>query len=282
MLNLRQKHFMVKMSMFKTQPALVAVLGILIFTSVSVHAEPKMEVVTFKNGKLSLQGELYKPSGDGPFPVMFYNHGSAPGMLNSQAAGLIAPMYEAKGWAFFMPYRRGQGLSEKAGAYVSDEIDAAGAETMVSLLKGEQFSDQMAALAWLKEQKWVQKNRIAVSGNSFGGIETVLAVAKENYCGAVDASGGAESWSKSPDLQKLMKNSVKNAHAPIFFFQAENDFDLSPSRVLSEEMKTAGKKAEIKIYPAFGKLAREGHSFAYRGVKDWFPDVFNFLQKNCE
>ena len=153
---------------------------------------------------------------------------------------------------------------------------------MIQLLKEDHFSDQMAALNWLKKQKWIQKKNIAVSGNSFGGIETVLAVAHEKFCAAIDASGGAESWSKSADLQKLMKKSVKDTQSPIFFFQAENDFDLSPSKVLSAEMKFAGKVVESKIYPAFGKSAKEGHSFAYRGAKIWFEDVLKFLQKNCQ
>jgi hypothetical protein len=49
-----------------------------------------------------------------------------------------------------------------------------------------------------------------------------------------------------------MKASVRNAHAPIFFFQAENDYDLSPSKVLSAVMKDARKPYEVKIYPPYG------------------------------
>ena len=104
----------------------MSAVGVILFTSITVHAtESKVEIVSFQNGALSLNGELYKPDGDGPFPVMLYNHGSAPGMLNSQASALIGPMYVSHGWAFFMPYRRGQGLSEKAGPYISDQIELA-------------------------------------------------------------------------------------------------------------------------------------------------------------
>ena len=53
-------------------------------------------------------------------------------------------------------------------------------------------------------------------------------------------------------MQSLMKASVRNAHAPIFFFQAENDYDLSPSKVLSAVMKDARKPYEVKIYPPMG------------------------------
>ena len=258
------------------------------FASATPSVKP--EIITFKNGELTLKGELFKPVGNGPFPVVIYNHGSAPAMLNSQASAMIAPNFVENGWAFFMPYRRGQGLSEKAGPYIIDEIhsaeekggEAAAAATMVRILKNEHLSDQMAALSWLKSQKWVLKKRIAVAGNSFGGIETIFAVAHESFCAAIDASGGAESWAKAPELQKEMKDSAKKAIAPVFFFQAENDFDSTPSKVLAEEMKSVGKTAEVKIFPSFGTSPKDGHSFAYRGVKVWFPAVFGFIRQHCK
>jgi len=109
----------------------------------------------------------------------------------------------------------------------------------------------------------------------------VLGSAKASYCAAVNASGGAESWGASPDLQILMKEAVRKTNSPIFFFQAANDFDLSPSRVLFAEMKMAGKKSQMKIYPPYGTSNREGHSFAYLGAATWFDDVFTFVQQHC-
>ena len=42
------------------------------------------DIIYFQSQNLTLGGELFKPNGDGPFPAVLYNHGSAPGMLNSQ------------------------------------------------------------------------------------------------------------------------------------------------------------------------------------------------------
>ena len=72
------------------------------------------EIVHFQSGGRELGGEIFKPTGDGPFPVVLYNHGSASGMLNSQASKIIGPLFASKGWIFFMPYRRGQGLSSRS------------------------------------------------------------------------------------------------------------------------------------------------------------------------
>ncbi len=247
------------------------------------------EIVHFASGKLILGGELYRPKGEGPFPAILYNHGSAEGMLSDMASNAMGPLYAAKGWIYFMPYRRGQGLSSKAGPYIGDQLAEAekngglelAAKTMIQLLTGDHLDDQMAALAWLKSQSFVQKNRIAVAGQSFGGIETVLGAEKYPYCAAVDASGGAMSWKEAPALHDLLKRSVKNSKAPIFFFQAENDFDLGPSKELYKEMIEAEKTAQIKIYPPYGKTPFDGHSLTWLGSSIWFEDVFAFIQKHC-
>ncbi len=152
---------------------------------------------------------------------------------------------------------------------------------MVRLLETDHLNDQLAALAWLRTQSFVKPDQIAVAGNSFGGIEAVLGAERAPYCAAIDASGAAESWAQAPGVQALMTRAVRNSQAPIFFFQAENDYDLSPSRSLSAAMKDAGKEFEIKIYPPFGKSGEDGHTFAYLGTSVWNGDVFRFLDQHC-
>lgn len=257
--------------------------------NVATKTNEGAEIVHFKSGSLTLGGLVYKPSGNGPFRALLYNHGSAPGMLNNQAFAALGPLFVRHGWVFFAPYRRGQGLSQSAGPYVGDEIAAAekkggraaGAATMIRLLQTTQLDDQMAALRWLKTQPYVRPGSIAAAGNSFGGIETVFGAEHADYCAAVDASGAAESWSLAPALQTAMTDAVQRSHAPIFFFQAQNDYDLAPSRVLAKAMRDAGKISILKIYPPYGTSAGEGHSFAYRGSPIWGNDVFRFLDQYC-
>src|SRR5215475_5636595 len=82
-----------------------------------LRSEPRTaggEMVTINAGSRTLSGVLYRPVGLGPFPAVLYNHGSAPGMLNNQAFEAIGPQFVARGWVFFAPYRRGQGLSAQA------------------------------------------------------------------------------------------------------------------------------------------------------------------------
>jgi carboxymethylenebutenolidase len=210
-------------------------------------------------------------------------------MLSKEAFDALGPAFASHGWVFFGPYRRGQGLSASAGPYIGDQIAAAeknggistGAAAMVRLLETDHLQDQLAALAWLRKQGFVQPDRIAVAGNSFGGIETVLGAERANYCAAIDSAGGAQSWAQAPELQSLMTRAVRNAKTPIFFFQAANDYDLSPSKTLSAAAKDASKTYEVKIYPAYGNSPQEGHVFGYFGSAVWADDVFRFLNQHC-
>jgi carboxymethylenebutenolidase len=247
------------------------------------------KVISFESDGHALQGVVYIPNGTGPFPAILYNHGSAPGMLSKQAFDALGPVFAKRGWVFFGPYRRGQGLSESAGPYIGDQITAAkkaggmaaAAATMVHLLDTDHLNDQLAALAWLKAQPFVASARIAVGGNSFGGVEAVLGAERGGYCAAIDSAGGAQSWALAPQLQDLMRHAVLHSTAPIFFFQAANDYDLAPSRTLSAVMVDAGKANLLKIYPAYGKSADDGHTLGYFGSSVWADDVFQFLERHC-
>jgi carboxymethylenebutenolidase len=268
-----------------TNPAFLILFSLLLSPLVLSAAD----IVVFPSGEIALHGVLYKPEGKGPFPAVVYNHGSAPGMLSKEAFDALGPAFASHGWVFFGPYRRGQGLSASVGPYIGDQIAAAekhggistGAAAMVRLLETDHLNDQLAALAWLRKQGFVQPDRIAVAGNSFGGIESVLGAERGDYCAAIDSAGGAQSWAQAPELQLLMTRSVRNANAPIFFFQAANDYDLSPSKILSAVMKDASKTYEVKIFPRYGNSPQDGHTFGYFGSAVWADDVFRFLNQHC-
>ena len=69
---------------------------------------------------------------------------------------------------------------------------------------------------------------------------------------------------------------------PILFVQAENDYDLAPSRDLAKEMEKSGKGHSIQIFPRFGKTAQDGHEFCARGGEIWADKVFSFLTSSMQ
>ena len=242
----------------------------------------KPELFAFASGDLDLKGFIWKPEGAGPFPALLWNHGSEkkPGAVHR-----VARFFVARGYVFLVPRRRGQGRSP--GPYIMDQLRAAGSRAersrMLVKLHEVQLRDQLAALSYLKGLSFVDPQRLAVMGSSFGGIQTMLAAERGQGCRvAVNCSGAAQTWGNAPDLQRRLIAAARSAAMPVFFLQARNDYDLTPNRVLSAQVRSAGKPVEAKVYPAYGSSAREGHSFCARGADGWGPDVLGFIEAHAK
>lgn len=256
------------------------------FAEETVKSAPSSEIVTFRSENLTLKGIIWRPEGNGPFPAVLYNHGSGRDYEKQFAA--LGPLFASRGYVFFAPYRRGHGLSADQGEYIVDLLDRVQKEKgleergklMVKLLETDHLNDQIAAVSHLKSLSFVDRERIAVAGNSFGGIQTVLMAERSTGIrAAVDFAGASLTWADTPAIRERMLMAVRKAKVPIYFIQAENDQNLSPSRVLAAEMKQLRKPHKIKIFPPFGKTAEDGHSFGYFGGEIWATEVFAFLSE---
>jgi dienelactone hydrolase len=233
---------------------------------------------------------LLQPEGDGPFPAVLYNHGNEPGWQSNETFTHLAPIFVARGWVFFMPYRRGQGLSAAAGQSLRDEVervrhasgDAAADKTELWLLQTDQLADQLASRAYLGSLPYVQAHRIGVMGDALGGVEAMLGAEQGGYCAGVYAGGAAQRESASPDLRDRLVHAVDNTRVPLFFFQAKNGADAAETRALYEIQHGAGRPAELKMYPAFGASAAEARGFVSGDVTAWSADVIGFLEKSCK
>lgn len=235
------------------------------------------ELVTFPSGALTLHGYLFRPPGQGPFPAIVFNHGSEPepGPKTDQAA-----FYVAHGFVLFVPHRRGQGSSKDAGTYVDKAFDPAkpDAPAFTDALVA-QNDDVMAAVAYVAALPYVDKQRVAMVGCTYGGIETLLAAERgTGLVAAVDFAAGTVMWKRTAPLRERLKTAARNAKIPVFLLQAENDFDTTPTRVLSEEMKRAGKPMKVHIYPPSGSGPIGGFTFCAGGEHPpWGDEVLAFL-----
>jgi carboxymethylenebutenolidase len=231
------------------------------------------ELVSFPAGERTLHGFLYRPGGAGPFPAVVYNHGSEalPGDKRDEAA-----FYVPRGFVVFVPHRRGQGQSRDAGEYVVDHVWD---RTRVVADLVDQTGDVMGAVAYLRGLPYIDPTRVAVAGCSYGGIVSLFAAERgDGIQAVVDFAGGAMSWSTSPVLQERMKQAARGAKVPVFFVQAENDFNTAPSEILSEEMRQAGKPMRVHVFPPNGTTHEEGHHFCWGGDHPaWGDEVIEFL-----
>ncbi len=249
-------------------------------------AQVPPETITFKSGTLTLHGSIWKPPYAGPHAAVLYNHGSERSVDHLAALG---PVFTSRGYLLFIPERRGHGRSADQGAWINDAIAQEGkangleaaARLAIRLHETDHLDDQLAALAYLKSRSDVAQNRIALAGCSFGGIQTLLAGERRTGARAgVDFAGAAITWNRSPLLPERLRAAVRRAEIPIFFVQAENDYNTAPSRELAAEMEKAGKPYQLRIFPPFGTTVEEGHTpFCANGGEVWGPEVFGFLSR---
>ena len=232
-----------------------------------------------KAGKL--QAWLWRPSGPGPFPVVVYNHGSERDPIAGTRAA-IGPFFVQHGFAVLFPTRRGAGKS--AGTFWQDAVDKLPKdekerETIAQLLLGN--DDVVSAIEWTRAQPWAQRDQINVAGCSFGGIETLFTAERAipGLHAAVDFAGASMAWASSPTLRERLVKAAESAKVPVFFAQAENDFNTAPSTILSDAMRSKKMFYGVHIYPPFGTTPMQGHAgFCLRGTDVWGADVLQFLR----
>jgi carboxymethylenebutenolidase len=245
------------------------------------------EKVTFSSNGLALVGYLYRPEGTGPWPAVVWNHGSERDPQLGVQFDAVAAVFVPAGYIVFAPARRGHGESE--GRYNVDRSHpvfqryskAEANRGIVQLLESERLDDQLAALAYLKQQPFVDKQRLAVAGCSFGGIQALLgAQSRLGYRAAISISPGAPHWGSRP-LRELLLEAVAHIDIPVLLLQPPKDTSLEPSRVLGAAAAQLGKPLTAKVYPPTGPEEEQTHCFGgAKGMHVWAADAAAFLDAN--
>jgi carboxymethylenebutenolidase len=245
------------------------------FTEAMAEFRKTAEVIHYPAGEWKLPGYLYRPHGDGPHPAVLWNHGSE---KEPRAHPELARFYTEHGFVFFAPIRHGHGNAD--GPYIVDLQKAAATDAEKVKLHDVYNHDVVAAIAWLKEQPFVDRERIIVSGVSYGGIQTLItAETGLGVRGFVAFAPGAMSFA-SPALRERMKMAAQHAKAPLLLLQAQNDYSTGPSELLGPILKQHGPPSHNTIYPAFGKTNQHGHgAFATwsLGTAQWGGEALEFI-----
>lgn len=248
-------------------------------------AEPPKPSEVWLRGKAGkLQAWLWRPDGKGPFPAVVYNHGSEPDPIVGTESQ-IGMFFNRHGYAVLFPYRRGTGQSE--GRYWRDGVDDKLPDdkqwpAVIAALEREN-EDVVSAIEWLRVQPWIVRDDITVAGCSFGGIEALFTAERPvpGLRAALDFAGASMSWDDSPLLRERLLRAVESARVPVFFLQAENDFNTAPSQVLAAAMRAKRLPHRVRIFDSFGDGShRSGHApFCNFGWDYWGDDVLDFLHK---
>ncbi len=251
-----------------------------------IPTDPKLnESIEFvKNNRLfavNLEVTVFKPDGVGPFPVIVINHGKAAMNNRLQARSrytAVAREFLMRGYAVVLPMR--QGFSNSGGAAVGEGCNITG--------NGEAQADDLIAVTnWLKSQAWVDVQRMAMMGQSHGGV-TTLAYAQQpdpgykafvNFAGGLRWSSGGCQWQEN--LKRAFASYGSKTKVPSIWFYGANDSLFPPNviRPAFDAYVAAGGKAELVAYPEFEEDAH-GMFGNPRGFPIWLDKVTALFEAN--
>ncbi|MBV8538682.1 MAG: prolyl oligopeptidase family serine peptidase [Alphaproteobacteria bacterium] len=266
-----------------TGGVLAAALAAFVGTAHAGEPAPYEEIF-YASGKLRIQAYLYKPAGEGRFPVIVYNHGSRATQEHElRPSEYIGRAFTTAGYVVLVTERRGYGRSD--GPTQLEEIGNEQGPRLIARLRAE-ADDVIAALDFLRTQPFVDTRRAAVMGWSLGGIVTMLTIARTDaFKAAVDQAGGALDWNRSAAVRQALEDAAAQAQAPVLLLDAANDATTDSITHLDRVLADRNLPHEAKIYPPFvpqrrGWVGAPGHAiFGPEGLPIWRADVLTFLDR---
>jgi len=263
-------------------------LGIfLCLVAVAAHSQSPADSayteVFYPSGSLRIKAYLYEPSGDGPFPVVIYNHGSRAGReRRSVPFEYIGGLLTRAGYAVLVPERRGYGGSD--GPTWSEDVGNDRGQRFIARLQ-EETDDVLAALDYLRTLSFTDTKRIGIMGWSLGGIVTMFAVSRSSaFAVAIDQAGAALTWDGSAQVRSALIAAAEKGRTPVLLLVAQNDRTTASITTLAEIFKKRGVPHRMVIYEPFtpqqmgGAAIAPGHMvFSAQGMYVWERDVLEFL-----
>ncbi len=124
----------------------------------AAHVEPEFGTMPAADGQ-AMDWRLLKPKGAGPFPVLMQVYGGPHAQnVHKRFPAPIEQYLVQNGWAVFQLDNRG---SNNRGKAFEDPLGRA--------MGSVEVTDQLQALAWIKQQAWAKPDKVAVNGWSYGG-----------------------------------------------------------------------------------------------------------------
>lgn len=239
------------------------------------------QVVFVRNGtgifSTELETTIFKPDGEGPFPLVVINHGKEFGNPHFQPRAryvVAAREFVRRGYVVLIPMRGG--FSRSSGAYIPGGCNIAGnGATQAEYVR--------SALDYAVALPYVDRQRIVVIGQSHGGL-TTMALGTSAYpgiLGLINFAGGLKldnclGWENT--LASAFADYGARNRYPTLWFYGDND-SFWPRQTVAEMYRryvAAGGNARLV---SFGAFKSDAHKlFSDRdGLKIWWPEVEKFL-----
>jgi dienelactone hydrolase len=218
---------------------------------------------------------LYRPQGEGPFPVAIIAHASVENdiqrtQMKQPDYARLATALVARGFAVLVPQRPGHGAT--GGPY----LEGQGGCDAPDYLRAAQATGREigAARDFLRTQSFARKNDAVIIGHSAGGLGALaLAQRDPRDIAAIitfapgrggHAHGQVNEVCAPEKLIAASRTLGQNARVPVTWLVAENDsyFPPSLSKQMADAFRAGGDRVAFKVLPPFG---REGHWLAEQG-----------------
>lgn len=282
---------------------LLALLYLIVFCIPAVSAEPGP--VGGEQGELRrqewlipspvkgalMQAVLFRPAGDGPFPLAIVNHGSSEDARERRRQRLAEFPYlsgwlVARGYAVLLPQRPGHGAT--GGSYIEGQGWCGGPDYVGA---GQGAAQSIAsAYQYMHEQDVIAERGTIIVGNSAGGWGALAFAggAPSGVAGVVNFAGGRGGRDQNragnncaPDrLVEAAGVFGAAARVPTLWLYAENDTYFAPdlSQRLADAFVAAGGKAEYHLLPA---VRGDGHALMSTAGDEasWAPYLGKFLSR---
>lgn len=233
---------------------------------------------------------LFRPAGDGPFPLVVISHGRIAEMrarmprLRFESA---ARFFVRKGFAVAVPLRIGYGGLAALGD-PETTVDCANPRYAVAFAAAA--LQIQAVAAELAKRPDIDPQRLVLVGQSVGGMASVAAAALHppGLVATISFAGGHGARSDAPPCGLARLDSLfgrfgqlgaaRPSVAPMLWVYAENDrsFASEHAQRWSERFRAAGAPLELDLVPPF---ADDGHHLFERGNDVWQPRVDAFLAR---
>lgn len=260
-----------------------------------LRREPMMLDATLPDGTAAkLETLVTRPDRPGKFPLVIMIHGTPRKGAKSREAvnanvtpaqfDIAAVAFARRGYAVAAVLRRGFGHS--SGPYAESTPGGACDIWLYTPAIKSSGEDVAAAAAALRQQPWVDADRVLLLGQSTGGLAVMEADARspQGVRGVLNFAGG--NGSDAPghvcDPNNVRANYARigqTARLPAMWLVAKNDRYFSPdlSRSWHQAFTEAGGQAVFEVLPAFDG---DGHGAIYNAPEDvWWPHIAPFLQQ---
>lgn len=260
---------------------------LLIFTSIFSHAEESSlrtdlneSIEMIKVGTnlfgadVKLETTIFKPNGDGPFPVLFVYHGKDFGPTEKQPRSrmlVVAAEMVARGYVVVFPNARG--FANSSG-YNNTERCNIHSEVM------DTGKDFRAVIEFIKTKNYVNREQIVLMGQSYGGLNVLATITEPieglalavNFSGVLNYGNGCN-WESALNLtfEKLGKNAK---HDSIWFYGA-NDTLISTD-IINRNYELYNAKQQRANLNNFGTFRADAHGMfgSLTGFNEiWWPII---------